>query len=315
MMASRALMAGEALGVYRELCRAPQTAEALCRKLGTNASGLLKLLEALSALKVLRRRRGGLWEVRARVKKWVDPTSPLSVCNFLRFNRIQWDWWTHLERSVKDGPRVGLHQKSQEDAAWGEYAGAMFDLARLSAGEVARKLPLPRRPQALLDIGGSHGAFALAVCQRHPGMRAVVLDLPPAARAGRALLAQMPQAHLVRHREGDALTHGLEGPYDGALCFQLFHHLSPPQIQMLSAKIFAALKPGGTIAILEYLKPRSPSQASGLLGLHYFLTSEAETYSLSEISGWLREAGFEKPKARPIRRLPLQTLVTARKAR
>jgi len=119
----------------------------------------------------------------------------------------------------------------------------------------------------------------------------------------------------VEHREGDAFEVEFGGHYDGALCFNLIHHLSPEQNVALFRRIHDALKPGGTFAVLDLFTPKegAHADASALLGLFFYLTSEAATYSSEELAAWLAEAGYDKPRRVRIRRIPNQTLYEARK--
>ena len=41
-----------------------------------------------------------------------------------------------------------------------------------------KRMPVPDGARDMLDIGGSHGYLSVAVCRRHPELRATVLDLP-----------------------------------------------------------------------------------------------------------------------------------------
>ena len=69
----------------------------------------------------------------------------------------------------------------------------------------------------------------------------------------------------VRHVEGDLAGADLGGPYDGALCFNIIHHLTPEQIVALFSRIHDALKPGGTFAVLDLFTPprgRQPDAGS-----------------------------------------------------
>jgi 3-hydroxy-5-methyl-1-naphthoate 3-O-methyltransferase len=59
--------------------------------------------------------------------------------------------------------------------------------------------------------------------------------------------------------------------------------------------VFAALAPGGTIAIAEFLVNEDRRGPVG--GLFFAInmlvnTENGDTYSFAEISSWLREAGF-----------------------
>ena len=67
--------------------------------------------------------------------------------------------------------------------------------------------------------------------------------------------------------------------------------------------------------MLDLFTPKegAHADASAFLGLFFYLTSGAATYSPDELAVWLTEAGFEKPRRVRIRRIPNQTLYEARK--
>ncbi|MCY1019565.1 methyltransferase [Pyxidicoccus sp. MSG2] len=314
MMASRTLMAGVRLGVYAALAEGPASAEALAERLKMSPEGTRTLLEALVACEAVERQRGGRYRLAPRAKRWLDPHSPKYVGAFLEFNYAQWDWWTGLEGVVRSGQAVDIHQFAPEDPRWRDYIHAMHQLARLAAPEVAAAIPLPRGAKSLLDLGGAHGWYAAELCLRHRGLKATVLDLEGSARVGRDIITSAGLSHLVTHREGDILSAELGGPYDAVLLFQVMHHLSPAQNVALLRRVRGALGSKGTLAVLEYLREDidDPASSAPLIGLHYFLTSGAAAYTPAEVEGFLDDAGFRIVQSRPIRHLPLQTLLLAR---
>ncbi|WP_434384146.1 methyltransferase domain-containing protein [Melittangium boletus] len=313
MMASRTLMAGERLGVFSALADGSATVEELAARLSLSPEGTRALLEALEACEAVERKKGH-YRMADRARRWLDPRSSQYVGGFLDFNYTQWEWWSQMEQAVRSGEAVDIHQFAPEDPRWRSYILAMFQMARLSAPEVSRAIPLPRGASEVLDLGGAHGWFAAELCRRNRGLHATVLDLEGSVRVGREIIAQEGLGHLVTHREGDILTAELGGPYDGVLLFQVVHHLSPAQNVALLRRARAALKPKGTLAVLEYLREDEdkPSSAAPLIGLHYFLTSKAAAYTPAAMEGFLADAGFRIESAKPMRHVPLQTLVIAR---
>jgi hypothetical protein len=314
MMASRTLMAGARLGVYAALAEGAAPAEALAERLKLSPEGTRALLEALVACEAVERQRDGRYRLAPKARRWLDPRSPKYVGAFLEFNYAQWDWWTGLEGVVRSGQAVDIHQFAPEDPRWRDYIHAMHQLARLAAPEVAAAIPLPRGAKSLLDLGGAHGWYAAELCLRHRGLKATVLDLEGSARVGRDIITSAGLSHLVTHREGDLLTAELGGPYDAVLLFQVMHHLSPAQNVALLRRVRGALGSRGTLAVLEYLREdiQDPASSAPLMGLHYFLTSGAAAYTPAEVEGFLDDAGFRIEQTRPIRHLPLQTLLLAR---
>jgi cyclopropane fatty-acyl-phospholipid synthase-like methyltransferase len=165
----------------------------------------------------------------------------------------------------------------------------------------------------LLDVAGAHGWFSAELCKRHEGLRATVVDLPGSARVGREILAKAGISERAEHKEGDMFEADLGGPYDGALVFDIIHHLSGEQVVALLRRVREALKPGGTLAVLDMFRSDAKRQraSAAALGLLFHLTSGADLHSPDELAGYFTEAGFSAPKRTKIRRLPDQDLYQA----
>ena len=155
----------------------------------------------------------------------------------------------------------------------------------------------------VLDIGGSHGYYSVALCRRHPELRAVVLDLPQAVEHAAPLLAEEGMGDRVVHRAGDALRDDLgEEAWDVVMITQLVHHFTDEQNRDLARRVARALRPGGVYAILDAFRARTPGEAGqvgALLEFYFALTSQSGTWAPEEMADWQRAAGLQ-PK-RPIR--------------
>ena len=88
-----------------------------------------------------------------------------------------------------------------------------------------------------------------------PTLHATVIDLPASAAVGREIIAEQGMTDRVMHVDGDMMSADLGGPYDGALCFNIVHHLSPEQNMELLRRIQDSLSPGGTVAVLDLFMP------------------------------------------------------------
>jgi hypothetical protein len=113
-------------------------------------------------------------------------------------------------------------------------------------------------------------------------------------------------ADRVRYREGDATSTDLGTGYGVVLCFNLVHHLEPAEIVDLLTRAYAALAPGGTVAVLDgFARPnRRPPAATAVVGLFMYLSSGGRAYSEEQLAGWFRAAGFSAQRRTAIRRLP-----------
>ena len=120
---------------------------------------------------------------------------------------------------------------------------------------------LPENAGSVLDVGGGHGWYSATLCRRHAGLSATVLDLPGSARVGREVIEAAGLAHRVTFVEGDARTAEFPGGQDAVLFFNLLHHLTETEIPALFERAAKALKPGGTLAVLDaFAEPPRPGR-------------------------------------------------------
>jgi SAM-dependent methyltransferase len=201
---------------------------------------------------------------------------------------------------VRDGRPLDVHgEMSTED--WRAYQRGMRAQANPLASLVARRVPVPAGASEMLDIGGSHGYFSVVLCRRHPGLRATVLDLPPAVEQAAPILEREGMGDRVVLRAGDALTDDLgDAAYDLIMGFSLVHHFDEATNRLLVAKAARALRPGGYLVIGDALRPRAPGkggQQGAFFDLYFALTSESGLWSFDEMRSWQVEAGLTPLKS------------------
>jgi hypothetical protein len=314
MPVARAMQVAQRVGAFRELAAGPATASDLAQRLGLREEGTRLLLDSLCAARQLRR-RSGRYEMPSRVAKWLDPSSETYLGDFVGDNYHYWAWWAGLEDLVRDGHAVSMHDRPADDPYWRSYITGQYQLARLSSDAVAKAVDLPAGATSLLDVAGAHGEFAMALCRRHDGLMATVVDLPGSARVGREIVGEAGMAERVAYVEGDMFEADYGGPHDGALTFNIVHHLSPERATALFERIAAALRPGAPLCVLDlYVPPEGKRPDSGsFLGLFFHLTSGADLYRVDQVAGWLRAAGFGETKVKRLDQLPGLALLRAEK--
>ncbi len=298
---ARVIMAATRLGVFEALEEQPLPPAQVAERCGTDARATEKLLFALAAAGYAEARDGG-YALTRRSRKWLRRDSPQSLADKLLLQFEEWEWMERSEEYVRTGQPMQLHDTLAADQ-WPLYQAGMRAVASTLAPELARRLQVPKAAREMLDIGGSHGYYSVALCRRHPDLRAIVLELPEAVAAAAPLLAAEGMGDRVIHRAGDALTQELgSDTYDVVLISQLVHHFSEDQNRALAQRVARALRPGGTYAIVDAFRPSSPKaagQIGALLEFYFALTSQSGTWTPDEMAGWQRGAGMQ-PR-RPIR--------------
>ncbi len=314
MALSGMLVAAVRTGMTARLAQQPSSAAELAASLSLDPLPTRLLLDCLRSAGHVTY-RGGRYRLSRSACRWLAPESGLSVARFVEGTGDYWDWWSGLAEVTRHGRPVGHHSAPPDDPYWRRYIGGQYELARLSAAEVARKLPLGRNPQAVLDIGGGHGWYSAQLCRRYPGLTATVLDLPGSAAIGREIIAAAGLSGRVVHRDGDATADDLGSGYDAVLCFNLIHHLTPEQIASLFLRAYEALVPGGVLAVMDvFADPgHHASAAANILGLFVYLSSGAQVHTPGQLRGWLGAAGFGAPRRIRVLRIPGQAVYVAAK--
>ena len=160
----------------------------------------------------------------------------------------------------------------------------------------------------MLDIGGSHGYFSVAICRRNPQLRSTIIDLPEAIKYAAPVLAEEGMGDRIVHRAGNVLTEDLgTGVYDLIFLASVVHHFDDATNRDLMLRIARALRPGGVVAIWEPVRQDRNGkirQVGGLMDLFFGFFSEAGTWSTAEVAGWFRgmrgrSRERDVPSARP----------------
>lgn len=317
LLLARSIMAGTKLGIFEALAPGPLTAEEVARRCATDAQGTERLLFALAGAHYLRF-RGGKYALAPIARKWLLKDKPRSMHDAVLHRYLDAMMMEHAEEFVRTGTPKNFHEPGvMSPELWdiyqrGQRAGAVY-----SAPEVARRVPAPPNPQTMLDVGGAHGYFSVELCRRHPALHSTILDLPDAVAQSEPLLAREGLGERVRYRTGNALTEDFgEAQYDLVFIANLVHHFDAATNRALMQRVARALRPGGTVVILEIIRsptPRQAGQIGALLDFYFGLTSAAGTWSFPEMASWQREAGLTILKSIRLRFSPGYGMQAARK--
>ncbi|MGH9804137.1 MAG: methyltransferase [Candidatus Acidiferrales bacterium] len=315
MLVSRALMAGVHFGVFDKLETGAMSAEEVARETGTEAHGMKLLLDALVTCGYAREHGGRYWNSRLGAA-WLRSDAARTLVNFVRYNYDQWNWMSQLEEFIQRGEARDIHQKLTEPE-WRRYMLGLRDIAGLSADELVSQLQLPASPRSLLDVGGGHCEYVVAMCRRYPELTATVVDLEPAARVGRELVEKAGLAERVAFRIGRLEEADFGSGHDVAFIFNVVHHLDEATARAALRRMGEALSPTGTLVVWESFREEQErqrrDQLGALLALFFGVASARQAYTFEQVAGWARAAGFQVIRRRTLRSAPFAALLIARK--
>lgn len=293
---ARTLMVATRAGVFEALAPGSITSEEVARACGTDPRATGKLLVALAGFRYLRA-RGGRYSLAPVARKWLLRDSPRSMKDAVLHRYLDLALLEHAEEFLRSGRPAAYHEPGRlSPELWdfyerGQRAGALY-----AASEVARRAPVPHDPRELLDVGGGHGHYSVALCRRHRNLRSTILDLPEAVEHSRPILEEEEMGERIRYRAGNALHDDLgQEVYDLVFMANLVHHFDGAENRALMKRIARALRPGGTCVVFEIMGAPSADRAGqidGLLDFYFALTSAAGVWPFQEIASWQREAGL-----------------------
>jgi ubiquinone/menaquinone biosynthesis C-methylase UbiE len=166
----------------------------------------------------------------------------------------------------------------------------------------ALNLAQARGPISVLDLASGSGVWGIALAQASPHVTVHAVDWPDVLPVTRRVAERFGVGERFTMVGGDLLQADLGGPHQVATLGHILHSEGVERSRALLQRTHAALAPGGTIAIAEFLVDadrRGP--LNGLIfAVNMLVNTEAgNTYSFDEIARWLTEAGFTKPRQLP----------------
>jgi hypothetical protein len=288
------LAAAADLDLFSALAHTPLTAAQLARKRQCDLRALTTLLDALAALRLLEK-HGGKYALPAGLDAFLTPAGAQSVLAMAQHQANCFRRWAQLAWVVKTG-RPARRTPSVRGEAGDEesFIGAMHNISAPNADRVIRAVR-PLRFRRLLDIGGASGTWTIAFLRACPAARATLFDLPHVLPLARRRLAANRLGKRVKLVAGDFTRDALPAGADLAWVSAIVHQNSRAQNRALFAKVFAALTPGGRIAIRDILmeEGRTRPVAGALFAVNMLVaTKGGGTFTFAELREDLEAEGF-----------------------
>lgn len=179
---------------------------------------------------------------------------------------------------------------------WVKFARAMAPsmalLAKLVRARINPKdLPVPR----VLELAAGHGMFGIEFARGATGCEVTALDWPDVLEVARENAEQAGVLERYSLLPGDVLETEFGDGFGLVMLPNILHLFDHAECVDLLKRVHAALVPGGTVAIIDFVlnENRTSPDASVFFALMMLATTTGGTaYTASEFTGMLIEAGF-----------------------
>jgi SAM-dependent methyltransferase len=292
--------------VFDVLATQPLALDALARATGTSSRGLGAIVDVLVGLGLLARDDAGRFALTAESSAFLVSGRPAFVGGLFRHASDQLlPNWLHLTEIVGGGkPARSLGAAETSAAFFADFVEDIFPLSYPAARVLRDALGLAdvSAPVSVLDLGAGSGVWGIALAQASPHVTVRAVDWPDVLPVTRRVFDRFGLADRLTTVGGDLADADFGTGHQVATIGQILHSEGIERSRALLRRTHAALAPGGTVAIAEFLVDadrRGPM--NGLIfAVNMLVNTEAGgTYSFEEIAGWLTEAGFGDPRQLP----------------
>ena len=292
------LEAGVRLRVFDLLEAGPKTAAQVAAETGASPRGVRMLLNALVGLELLAK-KGDAYALTPESATFLVSTKPEYRGGMLRHGSTQLiPHWLKLAEAVRTGkPPISVNQEDTGGEFFRQFVEDLFASSYPSAKVLAAHLLAnpPAGPYRVLDLAAGSGVWSIALAEKSPRVEATVVDWPAVIPVCQKVTARRGVGDRYRYVPGDLLEADFGAGYQAATLGHILHSEGERRSRQLLKKTFAALAPGGVIAVAEMTpnEERTGPPFALIFALNMLVhTDEGDTFTFGEIASWLGEAGF-----------------------
>jgi precorrin-6B methylase 2 len=295
------------LGIFDALEARPLTLSEAAAATGASIRGLAALLNALVGLGLLEKIDGDRYRLAPEYAAFLLRSRPETNLGpmFGHVSRQLVPSWLGLAESVRSGrPCKRIDEAATGADFFAQFVEALFAMAYPSARALAEHLAAETPgPVRVLDLAAGSGVWGIALAQGSPHVSITAVDWPAVLKITQRVAKRYGVADRLETVAGDLLEADFGAGHNVAVLGHILHSEGETRGRRLLQKTFAALAPGGRIAIAEFLVNRQRTEpVVGLLfAVNMLVHSESgSTWSAEEIGVWLSEAGFNNVRPLPV---------------
>jgi ubiquinone/menaquinone biosynthesis C-methylase UbiE len=285
--------------VFDVLDRGPKSLHQIHLDTGASERGLAAILNALVGFEFLSKDAREIYSLTAESAAFLVSTKPGFQGGLIRHTSEQLlPKWLKLNEIVRTGkPAAAVNQEATGGEFFKDFVNDIFPMSYHVAQELARHLNLSASGETVrvLDLAAGSGVWGIALAQSSPAVHVTAVDWPEVIPVTQATVARFGLTERYSYCEGDLQEADFGSGHHVATLGHILHSEGMERSKLLLQETYAALAPGGTIAIAEFLvNANRTGPANGLVFAVNMLvnTDCGDTYSFEEISEWLSEAGF-----------------------
>jgi ubiquinone/menaquinone biosynthesis C-methylase UbiE len=317
---SRILDATLEYDFFTHIHKGAHSADEVAREAGTDPRATRIVLDSLLAMDLVEK-RNGCYYLPPISEAFLVRGKPDYVGDFRHVALALWDGLAHLKESLKTGKPLGRMDTVTELSVWERLVLGIIVVAEPVAQALCDilKIGSERKGIRVLDIAGGSSIFGMTILSRDPAAQVTQLDWPNINAVAKKLNRERGFEGKICFLDGEYRSTPLpSNSCDLVLASNFCRFESPQGNQELFTKAYTALKPGGVLAVNDFVPNEERTEPTFALRFSVYTlthTPEGECWTLSQYSNWLKVAGFSSISIHGgiPRTLPGTTLIIAKK--
>ena len=288
---SAVLAAAVELNLFTEIGRGNASTESLAQLTGCSARGLRILMNALAKMGFLGK-DGEHYSI-----------SPSYLGEYVRVHQgeVVRGSWFQIAQTVRSGKPPAFITSESMEQFFAQLVDPLHTLSAAAAEVAARTIygHPSRRKLKVLDVAAGSGVWSLALARHDAQTRVTVADSAEVIeKVTKRFAARDGVAEQYEYLAGDLreIDFG-ESEYDLAILGHICHGLGVEDNQNLFRRVHRSLKDDGRLLIAEIIPDDERREALFplLFAVNMLaMTTDGDTFTMSEYRQWLRDAGFKE---------------------
>ena len=270
---SRVVCAAARLGVADALGEEERGVEELATDCQADGDALYRLLRAMASIGVTEETAPGRFRLTS-VGRPLRKDVPGSVWAAVVFwGDLLADEWSLLTECVRAGKPAREVRAANVPSRWSQdpEASAVFR-AVMGTAPAQDYAPIARAwdfssAKVVADLGGGGGSLVLAVLERYPQVRGMLVDLEPSVEAAKARFATEKDAARCELVVAD-LMQAVPAGADVYMIKHVLHGRTDADAIVMLKNCRAAMKEDGALLVMEFVLPDVVSNADAQLETH-----------------------------------------------
>jgi ubiquinone/menaquinone biosynthesis C-methylase UbiE len=288
--------------VFDLLDESPKSIKELARKNGASARGLTAIANALVGFGLLTR-AGDRYRLTPESAAFLVSNKPGYLgALYNHMSQQILPKWVQLPEVVRSGKPADLVNEPKRGAQFfAQFVEAIFPMSYMAARALGEHLQISKtkKPISVLDIATGSGVWGIALAEQSKLVSISGVDWPEVLKITKKVAKKRGVGDRLKMIPGDLLKVDFGTGHQVATLGHILHSEGRERSRQLLRKVFKALESGGTIAIAEFMPndTRTGPPAPLIFAVNMLVnTTAGDTFTFAEMSQWLREAGFTKPR-------------------